>query len=73
MTLRRLEGLLLAAGDRHMRVHRSYVVNVGEVREVTPSGEGDLRLTLSDGTVAPGSRRYRERLLAAIGGRLDVR
>jgi DNA-binding LytR/AlgR family response regulator len=66
ITLKRLEELLRAAGDRHVRVHRSHLVNAAEIREVVPTGEGDLRLTLSDGSVTPGSRRYRDRLLAAI-------
>lgn len=66
MTLKRLEELLRAAGSSHLRVHRSHVVNVDAVTEVRPTGDGDLRLTLSDGTVAPGSRRYRDRLLAAL-------
>lgn len=66
MTLTALERLLHAAGPRHVRVHRSYVVNVEEIRELTPTGEGDVTLTLSDGTVAPASRRYRERLAAAM-------
>jgi len=66
MTLKRLEDLLGAAGSRHLRVHRSFVVNVDAVREATPTGDGDIRLTLSDGTIAPGSRRYRDGLLAAL-------
>jgi len=69
MTLKRLEELLLAAGSRHLRVHRSYLVRLDAVRRVTPTGDGDVRLTLADGTVAPGSRRYRDRLLAALEGR----
>jgi DNA-binding LytR/AlgR family response regulator len=73
MTLSRLEELLAAAGDRHLRLHRSHVVNLDHVREVTPTGEGDVRVTLSDGTVAPGSRRYRDGLLAAIEGNRSVR
>lgn len=69
MTLKRLEKLLDAAGDRHVRIHRSHVVNVDAVREVNPTGDGDVRVTLSDGSVAPGSRRYRDRLLAALAHR----
>jgi hypothetical protein len=72
MTLTALERLLSAAGARHMRVHRSFVVNVDEVREVAPTGEGDVRLTMSDGSVTPGSRRYRERLAAAIRERAPL-
>jgi DNA-binding LytR/AlgR family response regulator len=47
MTLTRLETLLLAAGNRHMRVHRSHVVNVAEVR-------GLLAALEATGTVRSG-------------------
>jgi len=66
ITLSDLERLLMAAGSRHLRVHRSYVINLDEVREVTPTGEGDVSVRMSDGTLAPGSRRYRERLSGAM-------
>lgn len=68
MTLGQLEALLIAAGGRHLRVHRSHLVNLDALREVHPTGEGDVRLLLSDGTLVPGSRRYRQRLLLALEG-----
>lgn len=68
MTLGQLEALLIAAGGRHLRVHRSHLVNLDALREVHPTGEGDVRLLLSDGTLVPGSRRYRERLRSALEG-----
>ena len=59
-TLSELEKLLQAAGGRHVRVHRSHVVNLDKVSEITPTGEGDVTLTLETGETVPGSRRYRD-------------
>ncbi|MDX2142411.1 MAG: LytTR family DNA-binding domain-containing protein [Rhodospirillaceae bacterium] len=64
MTLVKLEALLRAHGNAHARVHRSYLVNLGCVRAITPTGEGDVSIELIDGSVVPGSRRYRENLKA---------
>jgi hypothetical protein len=62
MTLTQLERLLAETGSRHVRVHRSYVVNLAHVASVAPTGEGDVLITLSNGAVLPGSRRFRDRL-----------
>ena len=61
MTLTELVRLLEAAGDHHRRVHRSHVVNFQHVREIAPTGEGDVVLRLDTGDEVPGSRRYRDR------------
>ena len=42
-----------------VRVHRSTVVNVKQVHEMSPWSSGDYRLTLRDGTVVRLSRSYR--------------
>lgn len=61
MTLTELEHLLEEAGGRHVRVHRSHIVNLDHVRSITPTGEGDAVIELDTGEKVPGSRRYRER------------
>lgn len=60
-TLSELEKLLESAGGRHVRVHRSHIVDTGHIREIIPTGEGDVTLVLDTGEEVPGSRRYRDR------------
>lgn len=60
-TLSELEKLLESAGGRHVRVHRSHIVDTGRIREIIPTGEGDVTLVLDTGEEVPGSRRYRDR------------
>ena len=40
-------------------------VNRDRIAEIAPNGDGDVRITMADGAVIPGSRRYRDRLPAA--------
>lgn len=65
-TLTAIEAQLRDAGVKAIRVHRSHVVNADAIREVKPTGEGDVRIEMSDGAVIPGSRRYRDRLNAIV-------
>ena len=58
-SLARLEGELDAR--RFVRVHKSYVVNIARVAEVTPWISGDWRIRLQDGAEVNLSRRYRQR------------
>jgi hypothetical protein len=58
-SLTKLEGEL--DPKRFVRVHKSYVVNVARIAEVTPWISGDWRIRLQDGTEVPLSRRYRAR------------
>jgi hypothetical protein len=58
-SLTRLEGELDA--KRFVRVHKSYVVNVARIAEVTPWISGDWRIRLQDGAEVNLSRRYRQR------------
>lgn len=60
-TLSDLEKLLAEAGEPHVRVHRSHIVNLDRVSEIRPTGEGDATLKLETGDEVPGSRRYRDR------------
>jgi LytTr DNA-binding domain len=47
------------AGVDIARVHRSRIVNRTKVSEIVPSGDGDFRLKMLDGSELRGSRRYR--------------
>ena len=64
-TLTELERQLTNAGIDAVRVHRSWLVNRDAIREIAPTGEGDVSITLDSGARIPGSRRYRDRLGAA--------
>ncbi|WP_262689903.1 LytR/AlgR family response regulator transcription factor [Kordiimonas aestuarii] len=66
LTLAALEKTLSDAGVRAVRIHRSYVIATQHVAEVTPKGDGDAALKLSDGLVLPVSRRYRKQLTGAL-------
>ena len=63
-SLTRLEGELDA--KRFVRVHKSYVVNVARIAEVTPWISGDWRIRLQDGAEVNLSRRYRQRFEALV-------
>ncbi|GGY37420.1 LytTR family DNA-binding domain-containing protein [Parvularcula lutaonensis] len=58
-TLKAVAEDLEGAGAEAVRVHRSYLAVPREVRQAAPTGNGDLRLTMSDGAEVPVSRRYR--------------
>ena len=58
-SLTRLEGELDPA--RFVRVHKSHVVNIARVTEVTPWVSGDWRIRMQDGAEVNLSRRYRQR------------
>lgn len=62
MTLSRLKNLLAESGPTHIQTHRSYIVHRTAIREIIPTGEGDAKLTLSNGESVPASRGYREML-----------
>ncbi len=64
-TLGAIERQLADAGASAVRIHRSYVVNIDRIRKIEPTGEGDVKIEMSDGAVVPGSRRYRDRLPAS--------
>lgn len=64
MTLAELEKQLIEAGVDAVRVHRSWLVNRDVVEEITPTGEGDVSIRLKNGDTLPGSRRYRDKLVA---------
>jgi hypothetical protein len=49
---------------RFVRVHKSHMVNIARVTEVTPWISGDWRIRLQDGAEINLSRRYRQRFEA---------
>lgn len=64
ISLSALEQQLTEAGVNVMRVHRSRVVNRDKVVEIVPTGDGDYRISTTDGSQLKGSRRYRATLSA---------
>ncbi|HXW06692.1 MAG TPA: LytTR family DNA-binding domain-containing protein [Vicinamibacterales bacterium] len=61
MTMAELEQKLDPA--RFARIHRSTMVNVDGIREITPAWHGDFEVHLSDGQRLRLSRNFRDRLL----------
>lgn len=61
-SLTKLEGEL--DPKRFVRVHKSHLVNIARVAEVTPWVSGDWRIRLQDGAEVNLSRRYRQRFEA---------
>lgn len=56
----------LLSGERFLRVHRSYVVNVDMIQEVIPWFSGTYRLKLKNGSVIPLSRKHVKGLRAIL-------
>lgn len=48
--------------DKFLRIHRSRLVNIDRIKELTPLFNGDYTVTLQDGTELTLSRTYRDRL-----------
>lgn len=62
--------------ERFARIHRSYLVNLGQIESIEPLDTGDARIHLRDGTVLPCSRSYREAIrsrFAATMGKSGAR
>ncbi|PZO51708.1 MAG: hypothetical protein DCF16_10935 [Alphaproteobacteria bacterium] len=59
-TLASWEARLTARG--FVRAHRSRLVNRARIAAIKPTPSGDIEITLDDGRVLAGSRRYREAL-----------
>ena len=66
-SLTKLEGEL--DPRRFVRVHKSHLVNIARVAEVTPWVSGDWRIRLHDGAEVNLSRRYRQRFEALVAVR----
>jgi len=52
-----------------IRIHRRAIVKVEEIREVESLFHGDYEVVLRTGARLPVGRKYRDRLLEAMGGR----
>jgi two-component system LytT family response regulator len=52
---------------RFVRIHRSTLVNLDRIRELTPATHGEFRAVLIDGTELKVSRGYRHRLEEQLG------
>ena len=63
-TLKSLEHQL--DGQGFVRIHRSRLVNVGYLSEVSTRGSGDFEIVLTNGEILNGARRHRASVLAAI-------
>lgn len=61
-TMRELEARL--DPERFLRIHRSTIVNLDQVRDLKPLFHGGYVVTLKDGTELASSRNYTERLRA---------
>lgn len=48
------------------RIHRSRLVNPARISLCKPTPSGDIEIIFDDGSSAPGSRRYRDRLTASL-------
>ena len=55
-----------------IRIHRRAIVKVEEIREVESLFHGDYEVVLRTGARLPVGRKYRDRLLEAMGGRARV-
>jgi len=63
ITMDKLENLL---PSNFIRIHRSIIVDIGQVSEVLPQDTGDFQVTLTSGKTLPLSRRYREAFKAKL-------
>lgn len=56
----------LAAGP-FVRIHRSFIVNTGHIRKITPTLYGDHDVLMNDGTKLRLSRNFRDKLKVLLG------
>ncbi len=56
--------------DAFCRIHRSTIVNIKRVRELTSDSNGDSEIVLGDKTRLRVSRAYREQLLLRLGSQV---
>jgi two-component system LytT family response regulator len=59
-TLTSLEGRL--DPDQFLRIHRSIIVNINQVKQIAPNPHGEAAIILRDGTRLNLSRGYRPRI-----------
>ena len=66
MTLSDLEQLLAAAGQNHIRIHRSCIVHKSDIKALHPNGDGSASIVLEDGSEQQTSRSYRASVQRAL-------
>ena len=49
-----------------VRIHRSSLINLEALKEITPAGSGDGQAVLKSGVRLNVGRNYRDKLLAAL-------
>jgi two-component system LytT family response regulator len=54
--------------DRFLRVHRSRIINIRQIKELQPLFRGEYDIMLRDGTRLESGRGYREKLLKLFSG-----
>jgi two-component system LytT family response regulator len=64
-SMRRMESRL---GEPFMRIHRSAIVKIDQIREMQPWFHGDYHVILRDGTRLTLSRNYRQKLETRFAG-----
>lgn len=69
LTMGELERLLTAAGNEHIRIHRSHIVHRNQIEEVVPRGNGTAHVKLKSGATLVVSRTYRQSLNEALVGK----
>ncbi|MBS0479714.1 MAG: response regulator [Verrucomicrobia bacterium] len=60
----------LAAGP-FVRIHRSFIVNTGHIKKITPTLYGDHDVLMNDGTKLRLSRNFRDKLKVLLGSAAD--
>ncbi len=60
-TMGNMEGKLNS--EKFARIHRSYIVNINQIREMQPWGHGDYVVMLKNGVKLNMSRRFKDNLL----------
>lgn len=63
-TLKNLEVLL---PDSFLRIHRSYIVNISHIEEISRDFASNIQLTLRDGAVLPVSQTYSNQFRTKLG------
>lgn len=61
-----LKALAASLPERFLRVHKSYIVNLGHVVAMNPKPGGGHQLLLADGSSTPIGRTYREAVLGRL-------
>jgi two-component system LytT family response regulator len=50
--------------EMFLRIHRSFIVNIGRIKELRPAGHGEYEVVLRSGAELQSGRSYHEKLRA---------